>query len=139
MSIEQNAKAALHRAVVIIAVLMGVASASEANSLGVHSQKGSAVSAEFGKLFHKPVALKDQNGKAIVTRLGNPHAIVIDWNRDGKNDIVIGSQEGGKGTYDFALYFLDNKGSNREPRLQWPGLKLKKLQDGKKLTTAGCG
>ena len=92
--------------------------------------------ADLAALFQPPVALVDKDGKEIVTRRATGHAVVADWNGDGTNDIILGakvSMDTGTG----AIWFMQNTGTNAQPRFAWPAPALK-LADGKDFTT-GCG
>lgn len=121
---------------VIVTLILWTASRAEDTALAGDDHR---MPSELKKLFSEEEALRDQDGKEIVTRLGNPHPIIMDWNNDGRNDLLLASQEGGRNTYDFALYFLENVGSNSEPRFKWPCVKIKHLKTGEKFAPAGCG
>lgn len=60
--------------------------------------------------FHEGVKL-EAGGQAIDVEVGHLVPCVVDWNGDGKRDLVVGQFSGGK----IRLYL--NEGTDRAPKL----------------------
>ena len=54
----------------------------------------------------------EANGETIAIKVGHLVPNAVDWNADGKNDLVLGQFSGGK----VRLYL--NQGTNGKPRLE---------------------
>lgn len=80
---------------------------------------GESCAVDLMGLFEPPVALADQDGKAIVTKRAGGHLAVMDWNGDGRNDLVLGCHDG-MDTTQAAILLLENVGSAAAPKFRWP-------------------
>jgi len=80
---------------------------------------GESVAVDLRGLFYPPVALADQDGKVIVTRLAGGHLAVADWNGDGKNDLVLGCHAS-MDTAQAEILLLENVGTSASPKFRWP-------------------
>ena len=60
-------------------------------------------------VFDAPVALEANGGPINVGYGGNASPFVVDWNGDGKQDLLLGQYDGGK------VRFYENIGENFAP------------------------
>ena len=92
-----------------------------------------AASPALEDYFEKPVAITDADGQTILTRKGNGHPVVVDWNHDGKNDLILGAKGLGRqelGKRELGIYFFENVGSNKAPTFNLPPIELGRFEDG---------
>lgn len=87
-------------------------------------------------LFAAPVALLGVDNQPVQTEKALGCPAVVDFNGDGKNDILLGAHES-MDTAIGAIYLIPNTGSNEQPRLDWA--KAVRAGDGKTDTKVGCG
>lgn len=99
-----------------------------------HAQDSSEV--DLKTLFGEPVVLNDQDGKPIVTRKAMGHPVVVDWNSDGKNDILLGAKNG-MSTRSGLILVLKNVGTNEKPAFKWPPKSLD-VEGADFTTNCGC-
>jgi hypothetical protein len=89
-------------------------------------------------VFHPPVELTDQDGKPIVTKLGAGHPVILDWNGDGKMDLILGCKAGMMTMMAQAL-LLENVGTREAPRFRWPTGRFVEVGAENKCFSVGCG
>jgi hypothetical protein len=70
-------------------------------------------------LFREPTALRDQDGRPIVTRRAAGHPAVCDLNADGLPDVLLGCHTS-MDTVQAEILVLENVGTKAEPRFRWP-------------------
>lgn len=80
---------------------------------------GESSAVDLMGIFEPPVALADQDGHAIVTKRSAGHLAVMDWNGDGKNDLVLGCHAG-MDTAQAEILLLENVGTSASPKFRWP-------------------
>lgn len=98
---------------------------------------GTGAAAAF-PVFAPPAELVDQDGKPIVTKLGAGHPVILDWNGDGKMDLILGSKAGMFTMMGQAL-LLENVGTAAAPRFRWPGALPVQVGEEGKCFSVGCG
>jgi len=85
---------------------------------------GAAASAEFAE----PVQVQ-ADGKAIDVRIGHLVPAAVDWNGDGKKDLLVGQFLGGK------IHLYLNTGTDADPKLTDAG----ELEAGGKVISLAAG
>ena len=85
---------------------------------------GAVASAEFAEGVQI-----EADGKAIDARIGHLVPVAIDWNSDGKKDLLVGQFLGGK------IHLYLNKGTDAEPKLTDAG----ELEAGGKVISLAAG
>ena len=78
--------------------------------------------------FAEPVQI-EADGKAIDARIGHLVPVAIDWNGDGKKDLLVGQFIGGK------IHLYLNEGTDTEPKLTDAG----ELEAGGKVISLAAG
>jgi hypothetical protein len=101
----------------ILLGLLGAALAAEGSASGPAPGETQAV--DLMNLFEPPVALVDQDGRTIVTKKAAGQVSVMDWNNDGKHDLVLGCHTG-MDTAQAEILLLENVGRTDKPRFRWP-------------------
>jgi hypothetical protein len=109
---------ALRLGMLCIMLTGGVVVAGNAPASGSPAP-GESVAVDLMGLFYPPVALVDQEGKTIVTKRAGGHLAVMDWNADGKNDLVLGCHAG-MDTPQAEILLLENVGTSASPKFRWP-------------------
>ena len=71
----------------------------------------------------------EADGKAIDARVGHLVPVAVDWNGDGKKDLLVGQFLGGK------IHLYLNKGTDADPKLTDAG----ELQAGGKVISLAAG
>ena len=71
----------------------------------------------------------EADGKAIDARIGHLVPVVIDWNSDGKKDLLVGQFIGGK------IHLYLNEGTDADPKLTDAG----ELKAGGKVISLAAG
>ncbi|HET6430448.1 MAG TPA: VCBS repeat-containing protein [Phycisphaerae bacterium] len=89
-------------------------------------------------LFREPVALVNAEGKPIITRRAVGHPVVLDFNADGRNDVLLGCHRG-MDTAAAEILLLENVGTQAEPRFRWPTSKVVRLQETSEGFSVSCG
>jgi len=89
-------------------------------------------------LFQEPEAIRDQAGKTILTRRAVGHPVAWDFNGDGKKDILLGCHRN-MDTVAAEILVLENVGTKREPRFQWPTRKAVCLEKAQRGFSVSCG
>jgi hypothetical protein len=108
-------------------------------ALFVSSSSGASLApvSEKKELFSEAEAIKDQNGKELVTSRASGHPTVMDFNGDGKPDIILGCHTG-MGVATAEILVLENVGTMAKPKFEWPA-KKKIMVAGDKMFSSSCG
>jgi len=99
----------------LLATAVSTAGAAE----GKETKAAPAATPDPKSLFREPVALVDADGKPILTRRAVGHPVVLDFNADGRKDVLLGCHRG-MDTAAAEILLLENVGTNAEPRFAWP-------------------
>lgn len=103
----------------LISAVLAIPARTEEPRPAANPAPGESIAVDLQGLFEPPVALADQAGAAIVTRRAAGHVAVVDWNSDGKNDLVLGCHAG-MDTPQAELLLLENGGTAAAPAFLWP-------------------
>jgi len=118
----------------LLATAVSTAGAAE----GKETKAAPAATPDPKSLFREPVALVDADGKPILTRRAVGHPVVLDFNADGRKDVLLGCHRG-MDTAAAEILLLENVGTNAEPRFAWPTTKAVRLDEGKQCFSVSCG
>ena len=105
---------------------------------GKQAAAGPATRPAFEKMFHAPRAVCNQDGEPILTRRAVGHPVVVDFNADGHNDILLGCHRS-MDTAAAEILVLLNVGTNKQPRFRWPPRTSVQLEGQPARFSVSCG
>ncbi len=88
-------------------------------------------------LFSKPVALKDADGKDLLTGKAEGSPYAADFDGDGVNDLILGAHLS-MDTAEGGIWLVRNVGSNQAPRFDWKNAWQVQIDEGT-ACTLDCG
>src|SRR5258708_5576634 len=87
-------------------------------------------------LFEPPVALSDAGGKPLITALAQGCPVAVDFNGDGKIDLILGAHES-MDTAVGGIWLIPNTGTNAKPAFSMENAQRVKTDAGS--LQASCG
>ena len=134
---RMNTRRALRQVLVCLVATASACPGGEAPT-PVAGRKAAAKAPDPKALFHKPVALVDAKGEVIVTRRAVGHPVVLDFNGDGLNDVLLGCHRG-MDTARAEILVLINVGAKAAPRFTWPAAQTVRLEEKQEGFSVSCG
>lgn len=127
----------MNRIALITATLALVCASQAFASLAAAKPGSTPPASEVARIFERPQALLDQNGKPIITRRGAGHPVPYDWNGDGKTDLLLGCKLN-LNTSRAEVLLIENVGTKENPAFKWPA-SLKAGSGNGDSISANCG
>lgn len=93
---------------------------------------------DLAAMFHAPKAVCDQGGKVILTKRAVGHPVVLDYDSDGRGDILLGCHKG-MDTAAAEILVLLNVGTKAEPKFRWSAKTAVQLEGQAGGFSVSCG